>query len=222
MDSMTNDNDLFNIMRTTRAMRRLKPDPVPDELSQAILEAATWAASGANQQTWRFLVVKDREVKHGVQQYYARAFDEFVLPHYRRSGPPPGVTPERFERQIAAVQYLTEHFHEAPVWIVACLAEERPGVVPSGASIYPAVQNMLLAARALGLGGTLTTRHLVYKRETEAILGLPETFHSFAILPIGYPLGRFGPVSRRPVADIAYLERWGKPFTVEAPTTSVR
>ena len=88
-------------------------------------------------------------------------------------------------RQHAAVEYLTEHFHEAPVWIVACLDDGRTPTRMAGSSIYPAVQNMLLAARALGLGTTLTTRHLLYEKEAEAALGLPAGVHSYAILPIG-------------------------------------
>ena len=146
-------DEVFHIIRTTRAMRRLKPDPVPDELINRILEAGVCAASGANQQQWQFLVVKDGSIKQQIQHYYERAFNEIVVPLYRASGPPLGVTQEEYDRQLRAVAYLTEHFHEAPVWIVACIdhGEQQPGPA-SGASIYPAVQNMLLAARALGLG----------------------------------------------------------------------
>ena len=110
------------------------------------------------------------------------------------------------------MEYLTDHFHEAPVWIVACLEEASAPTRMSGASIYPAVQNMLLAARALGLGATLTTRHLLYEKETEAALGLPPGVHSYAILPIGYPVGKFGPVGRGALADVVYSERWGQPY----------
>ena len=120
---------------------------------------------------------------------------------------------ERYLRQRAAAEYLTDHFHEAPVWIVPCI--EHGAVAahpPSGASIYPAVQNMLLAARALGLGATLTTRHLLYEKETEAALGLPPGVHSYAILPIGYPMGRFGPVNRGAIADFVFADRWGAPY----------
>ena len=122
------------------------------------------------------------------------------------------MTREAYMRQHAAVQYLTDHFHEAPVWIVACIEEAAAPTRWSGASIYPAVQNMLLAARALGLGATLTTRHLLYEKETEAALGLPSGVHSYAILPIGYPMGKFGPVGRGPLADIVYEDRWGHPY----------
>ncbi len=210
---MADGTDLFEIISSTRAMRRLKPDPVPDELIRKVLEAGVSAASGGNRQHWRFLVIKDRAIKEKVQHYYKRALDEVVGPRYRTSAPPSGVSREQYDRQHAAVAYLTNHFHEAPVWIVACL-NDGPGTPTrsAGASIYPAVQNMLLAARALGLGGTLTTRHLQYEKEVEAILGLPEGIHSYAILPIGYPMGRFGPVRRGPLSDIVYLDRWGQTY----------
>jgi nitroreductase len=205
--------DLLEIVHTTRAMRRLRSDPVPDELIRKILEAGICAPSGGNTQKWRFLVIKDRKIKQQVQVWYKRAFDEVIGPRYLKSTPPPGVTREAYTRQHSAVEYLTDHFHEAPVWIVACLDDGT--AVPTrwaGASIYPAVQNMLLTARALGLGATLTTRHLLYEKETEAALGLPPGVHSYAILPIGYPMGKFGPVGRAPLADVVYEDRWGNRY----------
>ena len=206
-------NDVFAIIHTTRAMRRLKPDPVPDDLIRKILEAGVSAANGGNFQRWRFMVVTDRAVKHAVQVWYKKAFDEVVGPRYAKSPPPPGITPEKYARQHHAVEYLTEHFHEAPVWIVACLDEGTATPTRwSGASIYPAVQNMLLAARALGLGSTLTTRHLLYAKEAEAALGLPDGVHSYAILPIGWPLGKFGPVGRTALGDVVFSEAWGRPY----------
>jgi nitroreductase len=204
--------DVFEIMHTTRSMRRLRPDPVPDELIRKILQAGACAANGGNTQRWRFLVVKDPAIKKAVAAHYKRAFEEVVGPRYRSSAPPPGVSAERYQRQHAAVEYLTEHFHEAPVWIVACIEDTAPPTRWSGASVYPAVQNMLLAARALGLGSTLTTRHLLHEKEAEAALGLPPGVHSYAILPIGWPVGRFGPVGRGALADIVYQDRWGQPY----------
>jgi nitroreductase len=211
---MPEGTDVFDIMHTMRAMRRLKPDPVPDELIRKILLAGQAAASGGNTQRWRFLVLKDPEIKKKVQVYYKKAFDEVVGPRYASSPPPPGSDAARYKRQHAAVEYLTDHYHEAPVWIVACLEDgsvSGPGR-SAGASIYPAVQNMLLAARALGLGSTLTTRHIAYEKEVDAAMGIPPGFHSYAILPIGYPMGRFGPVGRGPLADVVYLDGWGKPY----------
>ena len=106
------------------------------------------------------------------------------------------MTGSQYERQLKGVEHLTEHFHEAPVWIVACIDHGgRPGPA-TGASMYPAVQNILLAARALGLGATLTTRHTMYAAEVDAILGLPENVTALAIVPIGYPDRGFSRVRR--------------------------
>ena len=202
--------DIFEIIHSTRAMRRLKSDPVPDELIEKVLAAGLAAANGGNRQTWRFIVVKDPEIKKQVQVYYKQAFDDIIGPHYASSAPPPGVEQEAYHRQHLAVEYLTEHFHEAPVWIVACL---ETGGMPtnrgSGASIYPAVQNMLLACRALGLGATLTTRHMFHAEKVDEILGIPDGAHSYAIVPIGYPMGNFGPV-RRSSEGMIFRDRWGQ------------
>jgi len=204
--------DLFEIIGTTRSMRRLKPDPVPDELICQVLRAGAAAANGGNTQKWRFLVIKDPAIKKAVQVWYKKAFEEVIGPRYATSPPPPGVTAERYGRQHGAVEYLTEHFHEAPVWIVACMEDGANPGRSAGASIYPAVQNMLLAIRALGLGSTLTTRHLIHEKEAEAALGLPPGVHSYAILPVGYPMGKFGPVGRGKLSEIVFQDRWGEPY----------
>jgi nitroreductase len=208
--------NLFEIIATTRSMRRLKPDPVPPELIRKILDAGVSAPSGGNMQRWRFLVVKDPHVKRTVGAYYKRAWDEIVAPRYRAGEPAPGTAPERFRRMLEAAQYLADHIHEAPVWIVPCMGGGAPNRT-SGSSIYPSVQNMLLAARALGLGATLTTLYLNFEKEVEAALGLPAAVHSYAILPIGYPMGRFGPVRRIPLADVVYEDRWGQPYDDPGP-----
>ena len=162
-------------------------------------------------QRWRFLVVRDPEIKKTVGTYYKRAWDEVVSPRYRAGEPAPGTSQERFERMLDAAQYLADHIHEAPVWIVPCMEGANPSRT-AGSSIYPAVQNMLLAARALGLGATLTTLYLNFEKEVEAALGLPSDVHSYALIPLGYPMGRFGPVRRIPLADVAYGDRWGQPY----------
>ena len=162
-------------------------------------------------QRWRFLVIRDPEIKKTVGAYYKRAWDEVARPRYSQGDPAPGTDPERFSRMLDAAQYLADHIHEAPVWIVPCMHGANP-TRTAGSSIYPAVQNMVLAARALGLGTTLTTRHLLYEKEADAALGLPSGVHSYAILPIGYPMGRFGPVTRGPLNEIVYQDRWGEPY----------
>jgi nitroreductase len=203
--------DVFDVMQTMRAMRRLKPDPVPDALVFKILAAGQAAASGGNTQRWKFLVLKDAAKKKAVQTYYKKLFDESVGPRYASSPPPPGSNPEAYKRQHSAVEYLTDHYHEAPVWIVACLEGDNPNRT-AGSSIYPAVQNMLLAARALGLGSTLTTRHTGYGKECDAAMGIPAGFMSYAILPIGWPMGNFGSVGRGPLSEVTYLDDWGKAY----------
>jgi nitroreductase len=201
--------DLFEIMRTTRSMRRLKPDPVPNALLNQVLEAGTFAANGGNMQSWRFLVIRDPAIKAAAGAWYKKAWHEVVGPRYRSGGPAPGVTPERFARMLDAAEYLADHFHEAPVWIVPCLTGARG----SGASIFPAVQNMLLAARAVGLGATLTTLYLIHEKAAEAAMGIPEGQHSYAILPVGFPMGKFGPVRRAPLADVVFEDRWGRAWS---------
>jgi nitroreductase len=204
--------DLFDIMATTRSMRRLKPDRVPAALIRKILEAGVSAPSGGNMQRWRFLLIRDPKVKQTVGAYYKRAWDEVVSPRYQAGEPAPGTSRESFARMLNAAQYLADHIHEAPVWIVPCLEGANP-TRTSGSSIYPAVQNMLLAARALGLGATLTTLYLSFEKEVEAALGLPSDVHSYALLPIGYPMGRFGPVRRVPLAEVVYEDHWGQPLS---------
>ena len=199
---------LFDAIRTTRSMRRLKPDPVPDEIIHEILAAAICAPSGGDSQHWRFIVVKDPGIKRQIQIRYKRTYED-LKERFHAAPPPPGKTEAQKQRMLAARDHLTEHFHEAPVLIVCCLYGDSGSGVGAGASIYPAVQNMLLAARALGMGATLTTRHLLYESEVDEILGFPEGAKSFAIVPIGYPLGRFGRVSRAPVEQVTFLDRWG-------------
>ena len=207
----TDTADLFEIIRTTRSMRRLKPDAVPRELIRKILEAGTCAPSGGNMQRWRFLVIRDPDVKQRVGALYRRAWDEIVAPRYRSGEPAPGSSRGRFDRMLAAAEHLAHHIHEAPVWIVPCLQGEAP-TRTAGSSIYPAVQNMLLAARALGLGATLTTLYLNFEKEAEAALGLPPDWHSYALIPIGYPIGRFGPVRRVALDEVVFENRWGQSY----------
>lgn len=212
---MAEEVGLFEAIHNMRAMRRLKPDPVPDELIHKIIAAGLCAPSGGDVQHWRFIVVKDADIKKQIQLRYKKALDQ-LLPRYRAAPPPPGKTEAQKNRMLDAVVYLTEHFHEAPVLIVGCLVGDMAKAIGlpkmSGASIYPAIQNMLLAARGLGLGSTLTTRHLLHEKEVNEILGLPDNAETFAILPIGYPMGKFGPVSRQSVEAVTFQDRWGQTY----------
>src|SRR5246127_3093406 len=148
---MPEGTDVFEIIHSTRAMRRLKPNPVPDELIRNILLAGQAAASGGNTQRWRFLVLKDPEIKKKVQVYYKKAFDETVGPRYLTSAPPAAQAFDRSRRTRAANEYLTDHYHEAPVWIVACLEGASP-TRSAGSSVYSAGQELPPGAPAPGMG----------------------------------------------------------------------
>jgi nitroreductase len=213
---------LFDVMFSTRSMRRLKPDPVPDEVLYKILDAGIRAASGGNTQHWRFVVVKDPQVKRQVQQVYQTGWNE-VQAMYSKRPAPEHMEEGKFRRLLDAAAYLAEHLAEVPVLLFACL-KERP-LPPqlaaklarlSGSSIYPAVQNMLLACRALGLGATLTTVCSLYEDEIRAVLHLPNDISTYALLPIGYPRGKFGPVQRLTVEEVACVDRWGTPLVKPA------
>jgi nitroreductase len=131
-----------------------------------------------------------------------------MLPRVRNDGLHAGAVPTDAGRGSISRRSI----HEAPVWIVPCIEGATPSRT-AGSSIYPAVQNLLLAARALGLGATLTTLYLAFEKEVEAALGLPADVHSYALLPIGYPMGRFGPVRRVPLSEVVYENRWGRPYS---------
>ncbi|MBI3246202.1 MAG: nitroreductase family protein [Deltaproteobacteria bacterium] len=209
---------LFDIMYSTRSMRKLKTDPVPDAVLHQILEAATRAPSGTNTQHWRFLVVKDPAVKKQVQALYQKGWGEAKAMYDNRPGPE-HMSQNQFGRLLDAATHLAEHMAEAPVLIFACL-KERP-LPPqfaarlgrlAGSSIYPAVQNILLTCRALGLGATLTTVASLHEDELKQVLGLPAEVNTYALIPIGYPLGKFGPVKRLPVEEVTCLDKWGQVF----------
>ena len=167
--------DLFETMNTMRAMRRLKPDPVPLELIRKVLEAGTKAPSGQNTQPWAFLVVQDPEGKKFIQERYHRA----VASRFGTMQPAPG-DPSSQARMGRAAQYLSEHMHEVPVlllcsglrdWPAAVPPDQRVGKAPpSYGPVYPCVQNILLACRGLGLGATLTTAQMFFEEELHATL----------------------------------------------------
>lgn len=204
-------SDIFEVIRTQRAMRRLKPDPVPEEYIKKILWAATRAPSGGNRQNWRWLVITDPEKKKPIQQWYKEGWDRLVASGY---GNRPDLPPEEAasnERVMRSAQYLADHLHEVPVLILACLLVDpgqRPDIT-AGSSIYPAVQNLMLAARALGLGTALTTLHRFHQDDIRKLLGIPETVETAALIPVGWPMGRFGEGFRKPVEDVTYWEQWG-------------
>ena len=220
--------ELFDAIYTARALRRLKPDPVPEELLTKVLDAAIRAPSGGNAQNWIFLVVRDPEQRLRLGAVYRKASDE-VAEIYAARGRPAHLSEAQYQRLMNGGKYLWEHMGEAPVILVPCLRardmpprEALPDQVAAryeahltyqqrirGASIYPAVQNILLACRALGLGTVITTNHILYEEDVRAILGLPNDVFTFAMMPVGFPVDKYGPLSRRPVSEVAFADRWG-------------
>jgi nitroreductase len=211
---------IFEVMYSTRALRRFKTDPVPDDLIAKIVEAGTQAASGSNDQNWVFMVITDPAQRKRVADVYRKAADRAHMPDYIKAKFSGG---DRQGRLIAnSVVHLLEHIHEAPLLIVPCLKTGNPAAQDpkfrermgrlEGASIFPAIENIMLACRALGLGTVLTTLHALYEDEMREVLGLPAEYTTWALLPIGYPTDKFGPVRRKPVTEVAHRDRFGNPW----------
>ena len=219
---------LFEAIYSARALRRLKPDQVPDEIITRVLDAAIRAPSAGNAQNWAFVVVRDRELRRRLGAIYRKASD-IAAEIYQARGRPEHMTEEQYRRFMNSGAYLWDHMGDAPVLLVPCLHERPPPpreMLPPeiqaiyqderayalhirGASIYPAVQNIILACRAFGLGTVITTNHIRCENEVKAALGLPPEVSTYALMPIGYPQGKFGPLARKPVAEVAYADRWG-------------
>lgn len=206
-----NEIGLFEAMYTQKAIRRLKSDPVSEELVSKLLEAATKAPSGGNTQPWAFIVIRDEASKQKLGAWYRDAWDKTYgqLPQEQRTAD------EAFARVYRSAEHLAFHMAEAPVLIMVCARSLPPGLGGAAAtshygSIYPAVQNLLLAARGLGLGATLTTLHKLHEDEVKALLGVPANAETIALIPIGYPKGKYGPTARKPLEEVVYHERWGQ------------
>jgi nitroreductase len=205
------ERDIFEAIGTQRAMRRLKPDPVPREYIKKILWAATRAPNGGNVQPWRFLVIEAPEKKRALADIYAEQWSKYT--EMDRNRPRPGESPAALrshDRTLAAGQYLADHLHEVPVIIIPCgfLLAINTGIA-SGSSIYPAIQNLMLAARALGLGTAMTTLHRQNEGAVRELLGIPENAHTAALIPVGWPMGHFGAGPRLPVEAVTYWDSWG-------------
>ncbi|UZF58887.1 nitroreductase family protein [Gordonia polyisoprenivorans] len=208
---------LQEAMMTQRAIRRVRPDPVDDELVLTCIELAQHAPTGNNGQQWEFIVVKDPAVKEKLARRYRQAwnlYSRFALRHLVRSD-------DATRRTIKAVQWQVDHFAEIPVLVVACLrlgvregrltGVRMPHPAESGywGSIYPSVQNLLLAARAMGLGASLTTMPLWNLTSVRRTLELPVNVTPLCIVPLGWPRGRYGPSARRPVGEVTHLDGYG-------------
>ena len=208
--------ELLEAIHTLRSMRRVKPDPIPDDAIRTMLDAAIRAPSGSNQQQWAFIVVRDRALKDAIAAHYRAGWQRLVETRYRpalEAADVPDESRKALERLMRSAGYLAEHIADAPVWIIPCLrVGDRPATLTSGSSIYPAVQNLMLAARELGIGTTLTTLHKHGDEEVNRLLGLPDGWDTAALIPLGYPLGNWGKAERRPVEELAFADRFGEPL----------
>lgn len=208
--------ELLEAIRTTRAMRRLDPSrEVSDADLETLLFAATKAPSARNEQPVRWVVVRDRTLRLRLGEIYTQ-----VSRSQAPMAPPDASGDRGLDRADPAtakltrsVDHLVHHLADAPVLIVACAYGADD--VRTAAGVYPAVQNLMLAARSIGLGTTLTSRHRLAMAETRAVLGIPDDASVYAVIPVGYPLGRWGEAPRRPVREVAYRDRWGTPFVAD-------
>ena len=194
--------DLFEAIDTQRAIRRFKPDPVPDEMITRLLQAAIKAPSGGLREGWSFIVIRDQETRRKIGDLY-RTGDRFVIS--------PDLTAQQ-RRVYASAQHLEDHMEDVPVFILACIQDVPGASFSGGGSIYPAVQNILLAARGLGLGSVLTGRHRRFEEEIKQLLNIPEDVVTAALLPIGFLAEgvRYGPTRRRPLEEVAFNDQWGQ------------
>jgi len=216
--------ELYDALLTTRAMRRYRDDPVTDDEIERCLRAAQQAPSGGNLQPWQYLVVTDPERRARVGELYKSAYDRYertllaMTPRFR--------TPEdeaSWRRTAEASRHLADHFGEAPALVLFLLPmiewmpaddEGRMDIGPLYASVYPAVQNFMLAARELGIGTALTTVVRIRHDELRALLGIPESMEVAAVVPMGRPTGSFGVARRKPVAAVTHWDAFGNKRSV--------
>jgi nitroreductase len=210
--------DAIEALLTTRAVRRFTDEPVTDDEIRLCLQAAQQAPTGGNVQPQQYLVVTDPEPKAIVGELYRLSYER-----YERALPDPASfrSPEdeaSWRRTRAASQHLADHLHEAPALVLFLLpiipwgARDDEGFLDIGplyASVYPAVQNFCVAARALGIGTALTTVIRIRTDEVRAALGIPDGYEIAALVPMGRPAGRFGQARRKPAAAVTHWQRWG-------------
>ena len=197
--------DIFETIHTLRAIRRFKPDPVPDELIWKVLDAAIHAPSGTNQQPWNFVVIRDPETRKRIGDLYLEVWNSFRSRQQQQPEEDPTTA-----KIHASADHLAHHLGEAPVHILVTFNHQISSATVAGSSIFPAVQNLMLAARALGLGTVLTTTHKGREAQVKEILGIPEHVETMALIPLGWPRGRFGPTSRRPAEEVTFWDKWGE------------
>ncbi len=205
-DNMSEGISLEEAIYNCRAMRRIKSDEVPEDMLIKLIDAANQAPSGSNSQKARWLVIRDPAVKKQLADLNRLHAEPYIKPNLDNPAN------EKQKRMLDAVVWQMDHMHEIPALIVACFdyPEKVAGmdIYRSAGSVWPGIQNLLLTARSLGLGAAPTTLALRDQDAVREVLNLPETFAALCLIPVGYPAGKFGPVSRMPVSEIMRFDRW--------------
>lgn len=211
--------DLYEALYTTRAMRRVKPDPIPEAVQQRILDAAVRAPSGGNAQNWRFLFVDDPAVKAAIGPIYRDCLGRLWDTHYKpqvdaAAANPDAPASKAFVRMRSSAQHLADNFETYPLMLFAFARRDT-----SGSSIFPSVWSAQLAARAEGVGSALTSVLVFRKDEVLDILGVPKDdgWVFAACVTFGYPTGRWGVAERTPAHEVAYRNHWSEPVGFEVP-----
>jgi len=206
--------ELFDAIYHCRAMRRLKSDPVPEELLLKLIDAANQAPSGSNLQGARWIIVRDAQQKQRLAELNRKAVETYIGPQSSRPGALPHQSRDKRQRMLQSVQWQAEHLQDIPALIIACYLFPEPAdaitMARAGGSVWPGVQNLLLSARALELGAAPTTLGLSDRTAAKRVLDLPENMEAYCLIPVGYPMGNFGPVTRLPVQETLCWDRWDK------------
>ncbi len=196
---------LFEALYSTRAIRRFTADPVPDEVLFQVLDAAVRAPAGSNMQVWHFLIVRDPEKRRQIGEWYWQTWADYGR-QYVEDPSRIDALPRQMRLVVRSTDELARTIAEVPVHLFVC------GPKTAAGTIYPAIQNILLACRGLGLGTVLTGFHRRHEEKVNALLGIPDDQEAHGLLPIGWPRDRFGPVNRRPVSKVTSLDTWGNPW----------
>ncbi len=209
---------LYELMSTQRAVRRLRPDPIPADVLKRIMQAATWAPSGGNQQPWRMILVTDDAKKTRLGELYKAQWEPFAGAYRKRFADAPKEQQEKEERTIAAGDHLADNFGNIPAVAVVCFnpkmmavtdaGQDRVSVV-GGGSVYLAVQNLMLACRAEGVGCVLTTLLCIVEQNVKELLDMPDDWYTAAAVPMGYAVGTgYGPIARKPIEELFFENAW--------------
>lgn len=215
---------LYDAMSTLRAVRRLRPDPIPDDVLERVLQAACWAPTGGNTQPWKVVVVTDPDTKAGLQDIYRPEWQRYATGFLRRLEGQRDEIVEPWKRVVKAGDYLADNLHESPAILIFCANPDAMAITDAkldrvslvgGGSVYPAVQNAMLACVAEGLGCTLTTLHCLREADVKELLDIPDSWATVGLVPIGYPVGRgHGPITRKGPSTMAALNS----FTTDWPS----